>query len=41
MSIPNTEPSSKRVLEPIERISEVLFGLVAIHGGVGRMKPRP
>jgi hypothetical protein len=26
----STEPTSKRVLEPIERVSEVLFGLIMV-----------
>src|SRR6185503_16237624 len=30
MANPSTEPSSKRVLEPIERISEALFGLIMV-----------
>jgi VIT1/CCC1 family predicted Fe2+/Mn2+ transporter len=30
MSDPSTEKSSKRVLEPIERISELLFGLIMV-----------
>src|SRR3954447_4155988 len=30
MSEASSEPSSKRVLEPIERISEVLFGIIMV-----------
>ncbi len=30
MSNPSNEPTSKRFLEPIERISEVLFGLIMV-----------
>ena len=37
MSEANTEKSSKRILQPIERISEVLFGLIMVLGFTGSL----
>ena len=37
MSAPNTPRATKRVLEPIERISEVLFGLIMVLGFTGSL----
>ncbi|MBP9901894.1 MAG: VIT1/CCC1 transporter family protein, partial [Verrucomicrobia bacterium] len=37
MSENTTERSSKRILEPIERVSEVLFGLIMVLGFTGSM----
>jgi hypothetical protein len=37
MSNPSDKQSSKRILEPIERISEVLFGLIMVLGFTGSM----